>query len=48
MNGQLVSSKSYGKTASGIFLFPVNQPSGSYILELNHGNKSENVKIIVR
>lgn len=48
INGQLVFSKKYGKTASSILSIPINQPSGAYILELNHGKNSEKVKIIVR
>lgn len=48
MNGQLVYSQNFGKTASSTLSVPINQTSGTYILEIKHGNESEKVKIVVR
>ena len=48
MNGQLVYSQNFGKTASSTLSVPINQTSGTYILEIKLGNESEKVKIVVR
>ena len=48
MNGQLIYSKYFGKTASNTLSVPINQTSGTYIFEINHGKESEKVKIVVR